>query len=159
MSHGFSHIGVATHNMDATIEFYTSTLGFRLVADHLTKVEGEGRVRQVYFDLGRDQFLVFMESKNIATIPDNFDTSINESLGTPAGMYHLSFKENDEERLEGRRAALEKANVEVSGVIDLGHAKSIFFFDPNGLQLEFCWHVRAFGSEDLVKVTEAKIAS
>jgi catechol 2,3-dioxygenase-like lactoylglutathione lyase family enzyme len=50
--HGFSHVGVSTHDMDATIRFYEGVLGLGRVAENLTTVRSGGSLRQVYFSLG-----------------------------------------------------------------------------------------------------------
>jgi catechol-2,3-dioxygenase len=39
--------------------------------------------------------------------------------------------------LEGFKHRLEQAGVEVLGVTDHGFVRSIYFFDPNGIRLEF----------------------
>jgi catechol 2,3-dioxygenase-like lactoylglutathione lyase family enzyme len=158
-SHGFSHIGVSTHNMDATIRFYQEILGFPKVVDDLTKVESGGTVRMVYFDAGAEEFIVFMEPKNVPGIPADFDTSINQALSLPRGMYHFSFKSSSLEDLEARRNGLIANGVEVSSTVDLGYAKAIFFFDPNGIQLEFCCQLRPFNASDLERHTEVRVAS
>jgi len=46
----------------------------------------------VYFDVGDGQFMVFVGSKNVPGIPQDYDTGINGALGLPRGMYHFSFK-------------------------------------------------------------------
>ncbi len=155
---GLSHVGVATHDMEKTIAFYTGILGFPVVADHVTEIGQGGRVRQVYFDIGTDTYFVFMESKGVPDIPEDFPTGINEALGTPAGMFHFSFKVETREELAARQEILGKQGIEVSDIIDLGHADSIFFFDPNNLQLEFCWHSRPFDASDMGKHTSADLA-
>lgn len=156
--HGFSHIGVSTHRMDATIAFYEGVLGLRRVVDSLTRIRSGGTLREAYFDLGQGQYLVFMEPKRIPGIREDYDTSINEALGVPRGMYHFAFKVDTLGELETRRAALEREGVEVSGLIDLGHARSIFFFDPNGIALEYCCQTRPFEEADLQRVMDADIA-
>jgi len=156
--HGLSHVGVATHDMEATIAFYDGILGFPVVADHVTEIGQGGRVRQVYFDIGADTYFVFMEAKGVPEIPENFPTGINEALGTPAGMFHFSFKLETREELLARQHALANLGIAVSDLIDLGHAESIFFFDPNNLQLEFCWHSRRFDASDMSKRSTADLA-
>jgi catechol 2,3-dioxygenase-like lactoylglutathione lyase family enzyme len=145
--------------MDATIHFYQEILGFRRVVDDLTKVESGGTLRMVYFDAGAEEFIVFMEPQNVPGIPTEFDTSINRALGVPRGMYHFSFKSSSLEGLEARRNSLLTKGVEVSSAVDLGYAKAIFFFDPNGIQLEFCCQLRPFNASDLERQTEVRVAS
>jgi catechol 2,3-dioxygenase-like lactoylglutathione lyase family enzyme len=158
-NYGYSHVGVSTHHMDATIHFYETVLGFRRVVEDLTQVKPGGTVRMVYFDVGDDQFIVFMEPKNVAGIPAHYDTGINGALGVPRGMYHYSFKVLTLDALEARRRSLQDRGVDVSGIVDLTYAKAIFFFDPNGIQLEFCCQLRLFDESDLHKATEVSVAS
>jgi catechol-2,3-dioxygenase len=73
-------------------------------------------------------------------------------------MYHFALRVATLEDLESRRRSLEAHGVKVSATIDLGHAMSIFFNDPNGLQLELSCHTRVFNSADLHQVSEADIA-
>jgi catechol 2,3-dioxygenase-like lactoylglutathione lyase family enzyme len=149
MNTGYSHLGVATHDLDTTIRFYQDLLGFPKVAEHRYEIEGGGLMRMAYFDIGRDQFLVFMAPEGVRGIPTGFDTGINDGLGVPRGLYHLAFRADSIEALQSRQASLRQHGVEVSEIIDLGHARSIFFRDPNGLELECCCHLRSFGPDDL----------
>ena len=155
---GFSHVGVSTHDMDATIDFWTRLLGFPKVAENCTRIRSGGTLRQVYFDIGDEQFVVFMEPRRIEGIRDDYETNIGAALGVPHGMYHFAFKVATLEALEARRDALLREGLDVSAVIDLGHARSVFLADPNGLQLEFCWHSRQFDVDDLHQVSDADIA-
>ncbi len=157
-SYGFSHVGVSTHQMDATIDFYENVLGFPRVVEDLTSASSGGTVRLVYFDAGGGQFIVFMEPKNVPGIPEDYDTGINSALGVPRGMYHYAFKVPSLEDLESRRTSLQGHGIDVTSVIDLGYARAIFFFDPNGIQLEFCCQIRPFNESDLHKVSDVVVA-
>jgi catechol 2,3-dioxygenase-like lactoylglutathione lyase family enzyme len=159
MSHGFAHIGLATHNMAATITFYENLLGFPRVADIQNHAAGGGVVRLVYFECGEEQFLVFMECKGVDGIPADFDTGINGALGVPAGLYHFALKVKSVEALEEKRAELARRGIEVSKTVDHGYARSIFLRDPNDLQLEFCCMTRPFDSGDLHQEHQVEIAT
>ena len=66
---GFSHIELATLDLDRTRAFYQDVLGFEpVVADTLRIREG-GRLRHLFFDVGRDQLLAFMEARDIPGVP------------------------------------------------------------------------------------------
>jgi catechol 2,3-dioxygenase-like lactoylglutathione lyase family enzyme len=159
MANGFSHVGLASHDMESTIRFYENVLGFPRVAEQRTRVKEGGTVRLTYFDTGDEQFIVFMESRGVKAIPADFDTSINRSLGVPAGMYHFAFRARSQEELDERRRTLEHAGVTVSETVDHGYAKSIFFRDPNDLQLEFCYQARPFEESDLYQAPEVSVAT
>lgn len=158
MRTGFSHVGLGTHDMDATIRFYEGILGFRRVAEQRTRVREGGSVRLVYFDIGGAQFIVFMESRGVNGIPEDYDTGINRRLGVPAGMYHFALKATSAQDLDAWRQVLERAGIEVSETVDHGYARSIFFRDPNDLQLEFCHQVRPFEEADLHQAPDVSVA-
>jgi catechol-2,3-dioxygenase len=158
MSSGFAHVGLATHNMVATIEFYEGLLGFPRVADIKNNVADGGVVRLVYFECGEDQFLVFMECKGVDGIAEDFDTSLNGPIGVPAGLYHVALKLTSSAALEEKRVQLARRGLEVSELVDHGYALSIFLRDPNNLQIEFCAMTRAFTAEDRHQEQQVKIA-
>ena len=158
MGNGFSHVGVSTHDMDATIEFYEKILNFPRVVDELTRITQGGTLRQVYFDVGGGQFIVFMEPKSVPGIAQGYDTGINGALGVPGGMYHFALKALTLDDLESLRERLLRHDVQVSAIVDLGTAKSIFFNDPNGIQLELCCQTRPFDESDMHRETDASIA-
>lgn len=158
MGHGFSHVGLSTLDMDATIRFYRDVLGFPQVVEEVTEVLEGGTLRQAYFDIGGGQYIVFMEPMNVPGIPDDFDAGINGALGLPGGMYHFAFRVPSIEELEQKRRHLADHGFDVSDVIDLDTAKSIFLSDPNGVQIEFSCHVRAFDAADMTRRNQASVA-
>ena len=159
MSLGFAHLGLATHDMAATIAFYEDLLGFRRVADIKNHAQGGGVVRMVYFECGEEQFLVFMECKGVEGIPPDFDTGINAALGVPSGLYHFAFKVESVEALEEKKNELTRRGLEVSKTVDHGYARSIFLRDPNNLQVEFTCMTRPFNPDDLHQETQVEVAA
>jgi catechol 2,3-dioxygenase-like lactoylglutathione lyase family enzyme len=145
--------------MTATIAFYEGKLGFRRVADIQNYATGGGTVRLVYFECGEEQFLVFMECNGVKGIPSDFDTGINGALGVPAGLYHFALKVKSVEALEEKKIDLARRGVEVSKTVDHGYARSIFFRDPNNLQVEFCCMTRPFNPEDLHQEQQVDVAT
>lgn len=149
-SKGFSHIGMATLDLDQTREFYETALGFPAVrCDSINLTDG-GAIRHIFFDTGRDQLLAFMEIRGAPGIPTEFDAGINRALGLPTICYHYAFEAGTEAGLEEKRAELVAKGVKVSPVVDHDWAKSIYFKDPNGIQLEFCAITRPFTADDAV---------
>lgn len=159
MSNGFSHVGVSTHDMDSTIHFYQDILGFRCVIDDRIRVVEGGNCRHVFFDVGAGQSIGFLEPKNVPGFAAGYDAGINRGLGVPHGVYHYAFKAASLEELGARRVRLEECGVAVSPVVDLGPgSKSIYFRDPNGIQLEFNCQTQAFGDSIQRKEFEASMA-
>jgi len=145
---GFSHLGLSTLDLDKTRAFYEGVLGFKpVVCDEITVKEG-GKIRHIFFDTGRDQLIAFMEARNVDGIPAEYDTSINRGLGVPSAFYHFAFEAGSEAGLAEKRKELLAKGVEVTDIVDHNWAKSIYFKDPNGLQLEYCCLVRELNQND-----------
>ena len=149
MSHkGFSHIGLSTLDLDKTREFYEGVLGFKPVrCDTITVKEG-GRIRHIFFDTGRDQLIAFMEARGVPGVPARYDAGINGGLGVPSVFYHFAFEAGSEAGLDEKRNELLAKGVDVTEVVDHDWAKSIYFKDPNGVQLEFCCFTRNLNAND-----------
>jgi len=147
---GFSHIGLSTLDLDKTRAFYEEVLGFKAVVADAMRVNEGGRLRHVFFDVGRDQLLAFMEARDVPGVPDDFDAGINRGLGVPAAFYHFAFEAGSEAALADKRDQLRAKGLEVTDVVDHGWAKSIYFRDPNGLSLEYCCVMRDLREDDAV---------
>ena len=149
MSHrGFSHIGLSTLDLDKTRKFYEDVLGFKpVVADTINVKEG-GHLRHLFFDVGRDQLIAFLEPNGVPDVPAKYDAGINRGLGVPAGFYHFAFEAGSAAGLAEKRDELRAKGVEVTEIVDHGWAQSIYFKDPNGLSLEYCCMVRNLTEDD-----------
>jgi len=66
----------------------------------------------------------------------------------PSAFYHFAFEAGSEAGLEDKRRELLAKGVEVTDVVDHDWAKSIYFKDPNGIQLEFCCFTRNLNAND-----------
>jgi len=149
MNHrGFSHIGLSTLDLDKTRAFYEGVLGFKTVVADSIKIREGGRIRHLFFDVGRDQLIAFMEPRDVPDVPAKFDAGINRGLGVPAAFYHFAFEAGSEAALADKRDELRAKGVEVTDIVDHHWAKSIYFRDPNGLSLEYCCLVRNLTADD-----------
>jgi len=135
---GLHHVGLATHDMEKTLAFYEDVLGFRAVACEKIELETGGCNRHAFIDTGNGELFAFMEPNDVAGVPDDFDAGINRGLGVAGGMFHFAFQVDDEMELEAKREQLVAKGIQVRGVVDHGWCKSIYFTDPNFLQLEYC---------------------
>ena len=145
---GFSHIGLSTQDLDRTRDFYEKVLGFEAVRCDILEVKEGGRIRHIFFDTGRDQLLAFMEAQEVPGVPADYDAGINRGLGVPNAFYHFAFETGSEMALVEKRNELIARGVDVTEVVDHDWAKSIYFQDPNGIQLEFCCFTRNLGADD-----------
>ena len=151
---GFSHIGLSTLDMDKTRDFYENVLGFKAVRCDIIKIKEGGYVRHIFFEVGRDQLIAFMEPNNVPGIPSDYDAGINNGLGVPGAFYHFAFEAGSVAALEAKREDLIAKGQTVTDVVDHEWAKSIYLKDPNGISLEFCCLTRDVGTQDDVTMQE-----
>src|SRR5260370_41302396 len=141
---GLSHLGLSTLDVDKTREFYEGVLRFKPVVADRIKIKEGGYLRHLFFDVGRDQLLAFLEPRGVPDVPAKYDAGINRGLGVPAGFYHFAFEAGSQAALADKRDELRAKGVEVTDIVDHGSSKAIYFKDPNGMSLEYCSLVRNF---------------
>ena len=155
MSHkGFSHIGLSTLDLDKTCDFYENVLGFKPVRCDILRIKEGGQIRHVFFNIGRDQLLAFMEAQGVPGIPAEYDAGINRGLGVPSAFYHFAFEAGSVAALEAKRTELLAKGVQVSDIVHHDAAQSIYFRDPNNISLEYCCMTRDMGTEDDIRMQE-----
>jgi catechol 2,3-dioxygenase-like lactoylglutathione lyase family enzyme len=139
---GVHHLALNTDDMKLTIDFYSGVLGMPLI--HAMRVPpglgtGPGNrgnppfenLRHYFFDMGNDSTLAFFEIPKGAKPHGDRDAI--------ATMQHVAFATSPEGAAD-LLARLERNGVENSGPIQtLPGLMSIYFFDPNGIRLEFAW--------------------
>src|SRR5208282_5458759 len=147
-SKGFSHVGLSTLDLDKTRDFYVNVLGFKAVRSDTIPIREGGQIRHIFFDTGRDQLLAFMEARGVPGVPAEYDAGINRGLAVPSAFYHFAFEPGSLPGLEEKRKELLGKGVKVSEIVDHDWAKSIYFKDPNGMQLEYCCMTRELNDDD-----------
>ncbi len=140
MPRGVHHLALCTDDMKATVDFYVDVLGMPLV--HAMKVPpglGTGpknrgnppyeEVRHYFFDMGNDSLLAFFE------IPKGREPRGNRNA--IGAMQHCAFTVTParfreiEERLTARGIDYIGPIPQLPGLV------GIYFYDPNGIRLEF----------------------
>jgi catechol 2,3-dioxygenase-like lactoylglutathione lyase family enzyme len=148
---GLNHIDLGTKDMAATRAFYEGVLGFPLVRADLVEIGDNGRLRHFFFDIGNGQLMGFMSGEDVNGYPKDFDAGINKGLGLAQGVFHFAFDADSEADLERIKQHLEDHGIKVRGPVDHeGWCKSIYFVDPNGLQLEVCHSTRPLLADDAI---------
>ena len=99
-----------------------------------------------------------MEARGVPGVPAQYDAGINHGLGVPNAFYHFAFEAGSEAGLDEMRNALIARGVEVTDVVDHDWAKSIYFKDPNGVQLEYCCFTRNLNANDARMQERAEIS-
>jgi catechol 2,3-dioxygenase-like lactoylglutathione lyase family enzyme len=140
LARGIHHLALNTDDMKMTLDFYVGVLGMPLV--HALKVPpglGTGpanrgnppfeNLRHYFLDAGGDMLLAFFEMpKGVKPRADR------DAIGT---MQHVSFAVS-EQRFNEVKQRVEKAELAYLGPVNVGcDTWSIYFFDPNGIRLEF----------------------
>jgi catechol 2,3-dioxygenase-like lactoylglutathione lyase family enzyme len=131
---GVNHLAMATGNMDKTIRFWRDLLGLRLIAGL-----GQPGYRQYFFEISEKDMVAFFEWPGIVPAEE-------KEHGRPAkGPFifdHVSLGMETEDDLWELKDRIDAAGIWVSEVIDHGFIHSIYTYDPNGIPLEFSYHVK-----------------
>ena len=142
----YHHIAIATRDMAATHEFYSTAMGFELVRVEKAQTGPEAWAKHFFYDTGDGTMMAFWEIHD-ATIDPDFPTSISLGLGLPKWSNHIAFGVANFDELDQARKRINSAGHDV---MEMDHhwCKSIYVDDPNGIMVEFCVSTRAFTEED-----------
>ena len=72
------HVGVATHDMEQTLEFYEEVLGFPARVCEMIEPATGGAIRHAFFDVGNGELFAFMECNEVTGVGD-FDAGRDSS--------------------------------------------------------------------------------
>jgi catechol 2,3-dioxygenase len=114
------HVVLKARDLDRLEEFYTQVLGFEVV----TRLR---RPRGVFFSLGEQHhdLAVLEVPPDAAPVQDK-----------QVGLHHLALQVEDFSALKTFYQALKQRQAEITGTIDHGITKSVYFRDPEGNQFE-----------------------
>jgi glyoxylase I family protein len=120
---GVHHVALICSDPATTIDFYQGLLGFPVV--ELFENRDYPGSTHFFFDIGNRNLLAFFDFPGLGLEP------VPEGLG---GVQHLAISVTPEQ-LDATRALLEAAGVSCFGP-DRGVEESIYFKDPDGIQVE-----------------------
>jgi glyoxylase I family protein len=127
------HYAYRARDAEETRSFYEDVLGlplYHIIQSDIVPSTGEFcPYTHFFFRLQDGSFIAFFDLGD--------DTAAEPSPNTPKWVNHISFRVNTVADLEAMKARLQAAGVDVLGVTDHHIFKSIYFFDPNGIRLEF----------------------
>jgi catechol 2,3-dioxygenase-like lactoylglutathione lyase family enzyme len=137
---GVHHLALCTDDMKATTDFYVDVVGMPLV--HVMKVPpglgvGPGNrgnppyeeVRHYFFDMGNDSLLAFFE------IPKGAEPAGNRNA--IGAMQHCAFVVS-QQRFREVEERLKTNGIDYVGPLpQMPGLIGIYFYDPNGIRLEF----------------------
>jgi glyoxylase I family protein len=133
---GLHHSAYRCRDAEETRHFYEDILGLPLIhvvtADHVSTGKSTP-FAHVFFELADGSCIAFFDlGDNVAAEP---------SPNTPAWVNHIAFKVPSLEALNAMKVRLEQNGIQVLGITDHEFVHSIYFFDPNGVRLEFTTQV------------------
>jgi glyoxylase I family protein len=120
---GIHHAALICSDVEQTIRFYQDLLGFPLV--ELVENRDYKGSTHFFFDLGNQTLLGFFDFPGLGLQPGV------ESIGS---VQHIAISA-PRDRWEAARDRLDAAGVKYAGP-DLGIEESMYFKDPDGIQIE-----------------------
>ncbi|MEQ9814612.1 MAG: VOC family protein [Azospirillaceae bacterium] len=129
------HFAWRCRDAEETRHFYEDVLGLPLAhvikADKVPSTGEETPYVHIFFRMKDGSYIAFFDlgDGKIST-PDP---------GTPSWVNHFAMEVESEDDLLAAKRRLEADGVAVIGPTDHGFVRSIYFFDPNGLRLEFTY--------------------
>ena len=126
---GFNHVATLTSDMERTVAFYKQAFA----ADVLFEMDArEDHPRMVILDLGAGAALNVFETTKEEIIGDR------RRQGGRGAIDHYGLNVDSLETLEALRSRLTDAGAEIGEIQRLGDLWSLFFRDPDGMELEVC---------------------
>lgn len=114
-----AHVVIKVRDMERSLDFYTRVLGLKVMGSIDPMVK--------FLSTGRDH-----HELGLAQLGPDAPNSVFYQIG----MEHFAFKLSNEEDLREAYDTLLAENVEIAYTINHGVAKSVYFYDPDGNQLE-----------------------
>lgn len=129
LTSGFNHVATLTSNMERTVEFYRSA--FEAVITFEMQA-ADDHPRMTILDLGGGGAL------NVFEVPADDIIGDRERQGYRGAIDHYAIAVASLATLEGVRDRLVAAGAEIGTIQRLGNEWSLFFRDPDGMELEVC---------------------
>ncbi|MDB5582467.1 MAG: Glyoxalase/bleomycin resistance protein/dioxygenase [Bradyrhizobium sp.] len=134
MLSNFHHVAFRCHDAVETTRFYTEVLGLKFSHAVSNDIVGSTKEYSPHVHL----FFELADGSNIAFFEVPLSLPAQKDPNTPAWVEHVAFQVHDMDELKACQKRLDDHGIEYLGPI--GHYSeqySIYFFDPNGIRLEF----------------------
>ena len=128
---GFNHVATLTPDMDRIVGFYKAVFGAEVTFEMQAKPD---HPHMIILDLGGGAALNIFEVDK--------DTIIGERTqqGGRGAIDHYALAVDSRATLEAVRDRLVEAGADIGEIQRLGGEWSLFFRDPDGMELEVCCH-------------------
>jgi catechol 2,3-dioxygenase-like lactoylglutathione lyase family enzyme len=129
ISTGFNHIATMTPDMDRLVEFYVKAFGAEVTHEMAAR---EDHPRMAILDVGGGGAL------NVFEVAPGDIVGDRRRMGGRGPIDHFAVAVDSLETLEATRDRLVELGADIGEIQRLGDAWSLFFRDPDGMELEVC---------------------
>lgn len=126
---GFNHVATLTSDMDRIVGFYSGVFGAEVVFEMEAR---EDHPHMVILDLGGGAAL------NIFEVPPEDIIGERTRQGGRGAIDHYALAVDSPSTLEDVRDRLSAVGADIGEIQRLGSEWSLFFRDPDGMELEVC---------------------
>lgn len=128
---GFNHVATLTPDLNRLVAFYRDVFGAEVIFEMEAR---EDHPRMVILDLGGGSALNVFETAESEIIGER------RRQGGRGAIDHYGLAVDSYKTLENVRDRLSAAGADIGEIQRLGSEWSLFFRDPDGMELEVCCH-------------------
>jgi catechol 2,3-dioxygenase-like lactoylglutathione lyase family enzyme len=128
---GFNHIATITADLDRLVQFYVDAFEAKVTFEMAARAD---HPRMTIIDLGGGAAL------NIFEAPPETILGDRRRQGGRGPIDHFGLAVDSRETLEATRDRLRELGADIGEIQQLGGEWSLFFRDPDGMELEVCAH-------------------
>lgn len=126
---GINHIATMTPDLDRLARFYVEAFDAKVTFEMAAT---EDHPRMVFLDLGGGSAL------NVFEVPEETIIGSRRTMGGRGPLDHFGLAVDSHATLDGLRGRMVAAGAEIGEIQRLGGEWSLFFRDPDGMELEVC---------------------
>ena len=147
---GVHHLALVCKDMKATHDFYTNVMKMRLTCAIHVPPFAEDEAMHLFYDMGGGNQLAFFWFKDAPDpVVGQAHPQSPAHVNANGSMHHLAFGVDSEDDLLEWREHIKAQGTKVTPMIDHDFCKSIYFTDPDGMQLEISYWVRVLDRRDI----------
>ena len=128
---GLNHVATITADLDRLVRFYQDVFGAEITFE---MQQTDDHPRMIILDLGGGAAL------NAFEVPAESIIGDRRRQGGRGPIDHYALAVDSRSTLEGVRDRLVDAGADIGEIQRLGSELSLFFRDPDGMELEVCCH-------------------
>jgi len=133
---GFHHFAYKCRDAEETRHFYQDILQLPLVIvveenDVTTSTGDKVSFTHFFFEMKDGNYIAFFDFGDFK--------GVEPDPNTPKFANHLAFRVSGEEEMLAGKARLEAHGIQVDGPLTHDFVRSVYFWDPNGIRLEYAY--------------------